>query len=58
MGNFKIMGCPHCGSNKTGSTHTYGTYRCYIHNTTIKLSCKTCRHTEKYRFIIGGATNE
>jgi len=54
MANYSIYGCIRCGKGKSGSTHTYGTYRVYHHGTVLKLVCKTCQYTEKFRYIDGG----
>jgi len=38
----RIKSCPRCGGNKTGRTHSYGTYRVYESGSKIRLKCKSC----------------
>lgn len=49
-----ILGCPQCGAFKSRTTHSYGSYRAYLTNTTLVLRCKTCGFEQKYRYIQGG----
>jgi len=51
---FSILGCGSCGGNKNPKTHTFGVYRVYKQEATLKLKCKTCGYELKFRTIRGG----
>ena len=50
QGNYKILGCLHCGLKKTYKTHSFGVYRVYINNdkSILKLKCRTCGTTQLF----------
>ena len=49
-----LIPCPVCAGNKSHTTRSYGSYKVYIHITSLRLKCKTCGHIQNYKIIEGG----